>query len=396
MKAEAEKLSGGVNGASQEPEKPQQRRGLTKQGTLNKISTLAGMKKKEKPVEGEEKPKSKRAQGPARAYQYGNTIIVEDEDGEVIKKYDIGPNAGKQDAATGESSERSKQSIGRMGKMLGMNFGDQKTEAAAAGPSTGEDGTKRPQPERRRTFKSNNKDNDDGDDDLVRFTMSAGGRRMSKAEFIESIKKMDPKSRAQVVENSNVPEAVKREARKDAREQAALQHGNSYSAAVPVVAEQPEAEAQGDYFGSDKTRKPSSGGLLQQTSPSDNHDTALKLVDSNDQEVPVHNVSASVRGHTSASGKPETAAERRRRAAAEAARQQDEDSEDDGTERVPPRPTGKATASNDNNNDGETAAEKRRRQGALGVRDESDSEEDGAATQAQRRSTLKWGKNVKG
>jgi NhaP-type Na+/H+ or K+/H+ antiporter len=398
MKAEAEKITGGVNGASKEPEKPQQRRGLTKQGTLNKISTLAGMKKKEKPAEGEEKPKSKRAQGPARAYQYGNTIIVEDEDGEVIKKYDIGPNAGKQDAATGESSERSKQSIGRMGKMLGMNFGDHKTEAAAAGPSTAEDGTKRPQPERRRTFKSNNKDQDDGDDDLVRFTMSSGGRRMSKAEFIESIKKMDPKSRAQVVENSDVPEAVKREARKDAREQAALQHGNSYSAAVPVVAEQPEAEEQADYFGSDKTRKPSSGGLLQQTSPSDNHDTALKLVDSNDQEVPVHNVSASVRGHTSASGKPETAAERRRRAAAEAAarQQQDEDSEDDGTERVPPRPTGKAAASDDNNNDGETAAEKRRRQGALGVRDESDSEEDGAAIQAQRRSTLKWGKNVKG
>ena len=395
MKAEAEKVSGGVNGATQEPEKPQQRRGLTKQGTLNKISTLAGMKKKEKPAEGEEKPKSKRAQGPARAYQYGNTIIVEDEDGEVIKKYDIGPNAGKQDAATGENSERSKQSIGRMGKMLGMNFGDHKAEgSAAAGQATNEDGTKRPQPERRRTFK-NTKDEDDGDDDLVRFTMSSGGRRMSKAEFIESIKKMDPKSRVQAVENSDVPEAVKREARKDAREHAALQHGNSYSAAVPVVTEQPEAEAQHDYFSSDKSRKASSGGLLQQTSPSDNHDTALKLVDSNEQEVPFHNVSASVRGATAASGKPETAAERRRRAAAEAARQQDEDSEDDGTERVPPRPTGKAAASNDNN-DGETAAEKRRRQGALGVRDESDSEEDGTARQAQRQSTLKWGKNVKG
>jgi NhaP-type Na+/H+ or K+/H+ antiporter len=395
IKSEAEKVSGGVNGASQEPEKPQQRRGLTKQGTLNKISTLAGMKKKEKPADGEEKPKSKRAQGPARAYQYGNTIIVEDEDGEVIKKYDIGPNSGKQDAPTGESSERSKQSIGRMGKMLGMNFGDHKAEGAVAGPSTNEDGTKRPQPERRRTFKNTNKD-DDADDDLVRFTMSSGGRRMSKAEFIESIKKMDPKQRVQAVENSDVPEAVKREARRDAREQAALLGNNSYSGAVPVVTEQPEAEARGDYFSSGKPRKASSGGVLQNTSPSDNHDTALKLVDSNEQEVPVHNLSASVRGATSASGKPETAAQRRRREAAEAARQLDEDSEDDGTERVPPRPTGKASANNDNNNDGETAAEKRRRQGALGVRDESDSEEDGTARQAQRQSTLKWGKNVKG
>jgi hypothetical protein len=57
----------------------------------------------------------------------------------------------------------------------------------------------------------------------------------------------------------------------------------------------------------------------------------------------------------------------------------------------------------DSNNDGETAAERRRRQGALGVRDESDSEEDEGpsspaqtARQAQRQSTLKWGKNVKG
>jgi Na(+)/H(+) antiporter len=162
IKNEAEKVAGGVNGATQEPEKPQQRRGLTKQGTLNKISTLAGMKKKERPAEGEEKPKPKRAQGPARAYQYGNTIIVEDEDGEVIKKYDIGPNAGKQDAATGESSERSKQSIGRMGKMLGMNFGDNKAESAAAAQATGEDGTKRPQPERRRTFKNTKKEDDGG------------------------------------------------------------------------------------------------------------------------------------------------------------------------------------------------------------------------------------------
>jgi hypothetical protein len=117
--------------------------------------------------------------------------------------------------------------------------------------------------------------------------------------------------------------------------------------------------------------------------------------------VPVHNVSASVRGHTSSSGKPETAAERRRREAAEAARQrEDEDSEDDGTERVPPRPTGNTAAGNVNDG-AETAAEKRRREGALGVRDESESEDDGplspqSAQQVQRQSTLKWGKNVKG
>jgi Na(+)/H(+) antiporter len=410
MKAEAEKVGGEAKEATQAPPKPQ-RRGLSTMGTLNKISTMAGMKKKEVP-EGGERPKleTKRTQGPARAYQYGNTIIVEDEDGEVIKKYDIGPTANKQDGSTGENSERSKQSIGRMGKMLGLNHrGESKAQVPStnAGPSTGEGGASRPQPERKRTFRTNNnnKDKDDDGDDLVRFTMSTGGRRMSKAEFIDSIKKMDPKSRVQAVENSDVPEAVKREARKDAREHAAHQHGGSYNAGVPVVTEQPEAEARGanqdDYFSTGQKDRRASRGVLQRTETHDEHDTKLKLIDSNDQEVPVHNVSASVRGHTSSSGKPETAAERRRREAAEAARQrEDEDSEDDGTERVPPRPTGNAAAGNVNDG-AETAAEKRRREGALGVRDESESEDEvplspQSAQQVQRQSTLKWGKNVKG
>jgi len=406
LKADAEKVGEQVTGTTQAPPKPQ-RRGLSTMGTLNKITTLAGMKKKDG-AEDEEKPKveKKRAQGPARAYQYGNTIIVEDEDGEVIKKYDIGPSANKQDGPAGEASEHSKQSVGRMGKMLGLNRGESKAQVqgVAAGPSTGEDGAKRPQPERKRTFMNNNKDKDDDGDDLVRFTMSAGGRRMSKAEFIDSIKKMDPKSRVQAVENSDVPEAVKREARKDARVHAAAQTGGSYTGGVPVVAEQPEAEAHGamqdDYFTNAKKER-SGSGMLKNTSPGDEHDTKLKLIDSNDQEVPVHDVSATVRGRSSNTGRPETAAERRRRAAAEAARQQDEDSEDDGTERVPPKPTASTAATEGNVNDGaETAAEKRRREGALGVRDESDSEDEGplspaSAQQVQRQSTLKWGKNVK-
>lgn len=404
-KRQAEKVGEEAKEAVQAPNRPKHKT----MGTLNKIGTLAGMKKKDK-TEDEEKPKQ-RAQGPARAYQYGNTIIVEDEDGEVIKKYDIGPNAGKQGAGAADP-ERSKQTVGRMGKMLGLGHG--KAEAAAAGQSTGDDSTARPKPERRRTFKNNTEDDDN--DDLVRFTMSNGGRRMSKAEFIDSIRKMDPKSRAQVVENSDVPEAVKREARRDAREQAALQHTSTAAGGVPVVAEQPDAEASAaqGYFpatatgGGGKDHRSSSAGLMRTAS---HDDTELKLVDSNDREVPVHNVSASVRQHTSSQagggGKVETAAERRRRQAAEAAKQAaDEDSEDDGTERVPPRIAGNQS-SNNTDDAGETAAEKRRRQGALGVsaQDESDSEEeDGAAAAAtpdaagpvHRQSTLKWGKNVKG
>ena len=41
---------------------------------------------------------------------------------------------------------------------------------------------------------------------------------MSKAAFIRKIQQMDPKSRARLVEQSDVPEAVKEEAREDEKE----------------------------------------------------------------------------------------------------------------------------------------------------------------------------------
>lgn len=67
---------------------------------------------------------------PARAYQYGNTIIIENENGEVVEKYEI------------------------------------------------------PNPE------------------------------MSSAEFIEHLQNMDPKQRIRAIEDSDIPESVKRAARK--------------------------------------------------------------------------------------------------------------------------------------------------------------------------------------
>ena len=376
---------------SKVPERP----GKNWRTGMNKMSTFTGIRGL---ARGDGTPKPPKAQperknGPARAYQYGNTIIVEDEDGEVIKKYDIPAPDRKQSTA---ENDRSQKRVGQMSRMLGLGNRDTKTDAVTPGPST--DGKADPLSE----IKVNGKPMEE-DDPLLRFTISANGRRMSKAEFIDEIRGMDPKSRAQVVENSDAPEPVKREARKDAREQTAALKKQKMEATVPTVQEQPESPVA--HRGSE--------AALHQVNSHDSDD-ALKLVDSNNAEVPFHDVSADLRKAQGRSTGGETAAQRRRQALLQKAPAND-DSDDDGTERVPPsRRNDGPSNSKQRPSEGETAAERRRREGALGLRKEDDSESDeepqpapvthrqgikfaegvSPTQERQRQSALKWGKNV--
>lgn len=382
-----EDVKNAEQGAKQTLERPgkQWRQGVKKMSTMAAFRRGDGAEKPKEP-----KPETKH--GPARAYQYGNTIIVEDEDGEVIKKYDI-PSPEKKPSgvnATGKSESR----ISNMGRMLHRGGKDGKVEAGPAGPSTAEDGKAPPTTSANRRREAALAQM--ADDERLRFTISAGGRRMSKNEFIQQISQMDPKSRAQMVENSSAPEQVKREARADAREQAVGQrHGDKE--AVPVTREDQE------YGGSN--------AALHNVASHESGD--LKLVDSNDQAVPFHDVSQELRDFQRRSRGGETAAERRRR---QALQQQspEEDSDDDGTDRVPP--TASAVPNRGASEaGGETAAERRRREGALGLREEeeSDSEEDNEPRQVSprqnirfaddpprnqqpqgRQSALRWGRDV--
>lgn len=378
-------------------------------GGLNKLNSMTGdamrRRREERPPKSEQ---SKEPRGPARAYQYGNTIIVEDEDGEVIKKYDI-PAPERKGSYTADPGQ-SRHRIGQMGKMLGLGGKDGKGESGAAGPSSGVDAPS-----------GGNKQNDD---ERLRFTITQGGRRMSKAEFIDKIRQMDPKSRVEAVEDSNAPEAVKREARIDAREQAQAQASRDRAVSdpkrhrntIPVVNENPGAE------------KDAGVAKIARTVTEESDEGDVHLVDSGGQEVPFHDVTYNLRSRQADQG--ETAAERRRRVALEQQTAEDSDSEDDGTDRVPParRPvpvTGASSISPHGRNvsdAGETAAERRRREGALGIsREESDSEEEEEVTEAPqprgirfadqpeapsrpaegssstsrpRQSALRWGKNV--
>ncbi|KAK4632146.1 putative Na(+)/H(+) antiporter [Fulvia fulva] len=358
----------------------------------------------------------KETRGPARAYQYGNTIIVEDEDGEVIRKYDI-PAPDKKEGNV-EHPSKTNERIGRMGKMLGLSSKEAKAEAGAPGPDTA-NAEAGPVDSKASIMKPLQED-----DNRVRF-VTQGGRRMSKAEFITQIRSMDPKSRVEAVEDSDVPEAVKREARKESREQAlppTPPRGREQSVQVnpvPTVAERPEAESQAENAG--EAIRPAQ---VERTATSESTD--LKLVTSQDEEVPVHDISSDLRDRrTQRQGeggaeRTETAAERRRRLAA-ARPVEDSDSEDDGTDRIPPaRRHGASSNSPPAQADrmtadtGETAAERRRREGALGItgRDDSDSEDDDqpreapqtrsnirfadeSATQQQPQRRLRWGKDVR-
>ena len=313
-----------------------------------------------------------RMHGPARAFRFGRTIIVEDEDGEVIKKYDI-PQPEREHMDRRQSyvdPEKTRQRLQRMGKMLGVGH---------QAPEDDNPGSSKPS-----TAKSQRKTGEE-DDQHIRFTVDGNTKRMGKSEFIKQIQGMNPKQRAKLVEQSDAPERVKVEAREDAREHAAK---------AEEMGEEPELNV-GDKLASAKDY---AGGEAEVKKVSSNKDgrPGLSLVGETHGEIPFHHISTDIDRHTAAAS-GETAAQRRRRLAAapnetsadyfgSSHRRIDEDSDDDGTERIPPaqrrrqqqsEASAKQKAPANYSVEGETAAERRRREGALGLRnEEEDSDED--------------------
>ncbi|KAL6709200.1 Na+/H+ antiporter [Coniothyrium glycines] len=328
----------------------------------------------EKKALNKEKPETKR--GPALAYQFGNTIIVEDEDGEVIKKYNI-PAASKKgkdgrpgvqrgQSAIEASTSRAIQSLKRMGTHIGV--------PQSAGSSDSKQKS----------------DETDDDDDKLRFTVTAGGRRMSKIEFIQQMAMMNPKDRAKFVQNSDVPDAVKTAAHEDAKEHTDSQRRGAASQAniPPVVGEEGEAEIQ-------KIESPVADAEGRSTGPE-----GLTLVDSNNEDVPFHSFRQTLDPRSTGHDR-ETAAQRRRRLATEQSSSGMQDASDNetpaerrrrlaalqgssspaaSTDRRAISPKGSLQADPDEAFAGETAAERKRRLGALGKSGdetpESDSEDE--------------------
>ncbi|CEL08771.1 Putative Sodium ion/proton exchanger (Eurofung) [Aspergillus calidoustus] len=305
----------------------------------------------EKAAEDDEKAAEKKAANPpkgkgrsAHAYQFGNTIIVEDEDGEVIKKYSIPANDKP------EAHAPVRRGLNRMGTWFGQEEEGEASQTAkktAADEWLADDGLR---------FTLAN------DEEVGKRGVNHKGRRMTKQEFAERLRGLGPKARQSVVEETDVPERVK----DVARDEAQLAEHQERRRSTPGVSGEPHRRPQDD--------------LESLSSVSD---------DESDSEIPGHNVAASLA--RIAAG---TAAEERRNdlspsmsplSPRQTSSRERRDSEDDGTERVPPSQLREAAGlllpprQADLDDTAETPAERRRRLAALGQSQESDeSDDDGA------------------
>jgi NhaP-type Na+/H+ or K+/H+ antiporter len=345
---------------------------------------------KEEKAESQPKPPSKsdkpeRRRGPAHAYQFGNTIIVEDEDGEVMKKYTI-PAENKQRSATAGATDM-RRSLKRMGTWVGVGgtseqhaAGDHAANAALAEGGVGNT-DKNGALEATRHKGAADTDSDDG----LRLTVShadrygltgrlrddgtinTSGRRMSTKDFIKQMQQLDPKTKIQAVNESDTPEDLKQEIRRQVREEKGdrdpgqadgrKRAGTMPSSrphiraaeTTPTLGQRPEAARRADTElpprrGYDGSRPEPLRTRTEETIGSD---------DASDEGVPTYDITATLARHSKGS----TAAESRRQRLAK-----DPSHEGGG----------------DDSEQAETAAEKRRRLAALGVGggDEEDSSSD--------------------
>jgi NhaP-type Na+/H+ or K+/H+ antiporter len=356
-------------------------------------------KRKEDGEENAEHPskpnKPERKRGPAHAYQFGNTIIVEDEDGEVLKKYTI-PSEDKQRRPTaggGESSAEGwrkysnatdvRRNLKRMGTWVGVG-GTSEQQAASDNDAaatvaqggegrTGSDGVRK---ERNHTASADT-DSDDGLRMTISHadrygltgrlrddgTISATGRRMSTRDFLRQVQQMDPKTRIQTVNESDAPEGLKQEVNRQAREEKAgpapdtsrQRAGTMPSSRPPISAAETSPTL---------SRRPEAARRAETQLPSrkDHGDTRPEPVrtttgasvasdEASGEEVPTYDISATLARH----GKGSTAADSRRQRLARTSSNEE---------------TGNETEQ------GETAAEKRRRLAALGEQEEESSSSD--------------------
>jgi NhaP-type Na+/H+ or K+/H+ antiporter len=301
---------------------------------------------KGKPVEEEPKKPTMAKPRSAHAYQFGNTIIVEDEDGEVIKKYNIPETEDLEQAApSGAAEGYVRRGLKRMGTWFG----------------------KEEQPESSQAAQKKAEEDDWLVDDGLRFTVAHDqdvsergvkhrGSRMNKQEFIRQIKNLEPKARRDMVQESDAPGTVKHVA--DDQVHAADRQERRRSSVQAMDQAPPEI------------RK-----ILPESDSEASEET--------EHDVPDVNVAASLARFSQG-----TSAEERRRHLRPTDSQSPpllrrRDSEDDGTARVPParlreaaglrRPPQEA----DIEDTGETPAERRRRLAALGeLQDADDSDSD--------------------
>ncbi|KAI9770410.1 MAG: hypothetical protein M1840_003296 [Geoglossum simile] len=307
----------------------------------------------------ESKPRHHKRES-ALAYQFGNTVIVEDVDGEVVKKYNIPPAARPETGRKGSyiGTEAQRQALHRMGTWVGL--GKKDGEAGEVGEG-----------------QSRRKGDDDDDDDRVRFTLT-DGRRFSKADFIKEIQQLDPKARCEAVDGVGVPHDLRREVRREAREEIKREAGSdqqeiTHASQSPARGPRTSGEP---HIGKQETVPTSDGP--KPARPNETGSQGPKDLNPIETDIPYHPVRSDLKKYSRLPGHQPTAAEMRRRQLSPPGTLED-DSDDDGTERVPPHHRTRIEQSS-KVQEGETAAERRRREAALGISsgDSNNSEDESA------------------
>ncbi|KAK4455906.1 Na(+)/H(+) antiporter [Podospora aff. communis PSN243] len=299
-----------------------------------------------------EKEMKERKGEPARAYQFGTTIIVENEDGEVVKTYELPSQKSEGDIVS--------QGLKYMG-MGGLKKGGEKAGAPASPTSEGEVGAA-PRPGmaswasgmiRRGTVdaskvrKKSMAEEQEEDDRHIRFTIGGVGQRMTKENFIQEMQKLDKGTRREVVDQSSASGRVKTLAKQDPPtpekpKQTKEERGASAATMVPPPTKMGWQGGSVNYSQDSSTSGEASGSSSRSESPGGGKAVALDLSSRGDPESAAERrrrlaALKSVEGTEDDAG--ETAAERRRREAAlgvSAAAGGEEDSDDDDTPRVPP------------------------------------------------------------
>ncbi|CAK7205740.1 Na+/H+ antiporter [Sporothrix eucalyptigena] len=319
------------------------------------IKKKIGNWKNEEIQKRKEKQKDTRRHEPARAYQFGNTIIVEDEDGEVVKTYELPPQKNDKE---GGASDVVSQSLKYMG-MGGLIKPSEKTKEQESDNKTpgNEDemvtrvSSKAAMPSwinfgrtaggdastQRQRKKSVAEVQEEEDDRHIRFTIGGVGQRMTKEGFIKQMQQLDQNTRREVVDKSTASHTVKTIAKQD----------------IPlpdIVVSRPGRITRGESSAARRRRR--GGRDVDGNDGSESDEGSSRRSSSSHLEI----ASSSRRGRAVAGPSndtddvPETAVERRRRLAVLQGVGDDESDSDDG-----------------NDETRETPAERRRREAALGM-----------------------------
>jgi hypothetical protein len=256
-------------------------------------------------------------------------IIVENEDGEVLKKYDLPTQKPQPDLVS--------QGL----KYMGMGVFAKAMDKSGAGTSAaGEASTAAGEPSAQRQRKWSAVDEQEEEDDRhIRFTIGGVGKRMTKEDFINEMQELDRPTRGEVVDKSDASQGLKALAKLDA---AAPQQGES---ALPSsVGRTGHATAAAARATTRPSPSPAaSRSASRSPSPPAKPTSPEMPLTGGPETAGVGRSRRLVAPSSTDNGKTddgETAAERRRREAAlgMAPHQADgeEDSDDDDTPRVPP------------------------------------------------------------